>query len=49
MSDLLPHIPIQTCSIDLVLVLAETDIQYRSAVLKLLQKLPLTYCAVLVS
>jgi hypothetical protein len=49
MSNLLPHIPVQTRGIDLILILAEADIQHWSAVLKLLEKLPLTYNTVLIS
>lgn len=49
MSNLLPHIPVQTRGIDLILILAEADIQHWSAVLKLLQELPFTYCTVLIS
>ena len=49
MSNLLPHIPIQARGIDLVFSLAETDIQDRGAVLKLLEKLPFTYNTVLIS
>ena len=36
-SNLLPHVPVQSSCVDLVLVIAEADVQYRSAVLKLLQ------------
>jgi hypothetical protein len=49
MSNLLPHIPIQARGIDLALSLAETDIQDWGTVLKLLEKLPLTYNTVLIS
>jgi hypothetical protein len=49
MSNSLPHIPIQTRSIDLIFILAETYIQHWSSVLKLLQELSLAHDTVLVS